>query len=91
MELQWEAENLRKRSSELNIREREIEDKKKKCVGELERAEKLFLEANNRLSTAIQSKDFTEVEVAQSLIEVAKNKMESVRREQIELDQVLKE
>jgi len=40
------------------------------------KAKNLFEEANRRLATAIQNKDFTEMTVAQGLLEIAKNDLD---------------
>lgn len=59
---------MQEKDSQLQQREKELED-------ELKSAESLFSEANKRLASALKGKDYSEASIAQGLLEIANEKL----------------
>ena len=76
-ERQQEAQKLEQRRLNLSETEKELMKSEKQKDSELQTAKTLYEEANERLTQAIQNKNFNEAAVAQGLLEVAKKKMEN--------------
>jgi len=78
---QKEKESLQKeqdRKRKLNEKEKDVKKSEKELHDDLQRANEIFEEANERLAAAIKAKDFKELNIAQSLLEVAKANIKKV-------------
>lgn len=69
--LEKQQQNKRK----LDDKEREVKKNEAELKTDMERANQIFEEANARLASAIKSKDFKEMNIAQGLLDVAKSNL----------------
>ena len=78
---QKEKESLEKelaKKRKINEEEKDLKTKEKDLHEDLQRANEIFEETNERLAAAIKAKDFKELNIAQSLLEVAKGNIKKV-------------
>lgn len=68
------------RKRKLNDKEKNVKKNEKELNSELQRANEVFKEANERLKVAIKSKDFKELNLAQSLLEVATTRVQTLSK-----------
>ena len=68
------------RKRKLNEKEEDVTKSEKELHDNLQRANELFEEANERLAAAIKAKAFKELNIAQSLLEIAKANINKKRR-----------
>ena len=88
LESEAEQKRLEESRKELEGRKLSLKEKEKAMIKldkqlgqDLQSAEKLFGEANERLKKAIKKKDFDEAGIAQGLIDVASKKMKETREQ----------
>ena len=63
----------------LNDKEKEVKKSEAELKIDMERANQIFDEANDRLVKAIKNKDFKEINLAQSLLDVARSNLQKIR------------
>ena len=74
-QLEKAEKNLKDRKRKLGEKEKDLTKEEKELFEELKMSEKLYKEANERLSKAIQNKNFEDASVAQALYEAAQKRI----------------
>ena len=77
-----------KQKDDLKNKDETLQKTEELCMSSINVAEKMFAEAGQKLSKAIEGKDFTQMSIAQAVLDSPRVKMESVKQK---LEQLRKE